>query len=330
MKFPFIRYCCIVLALCLSSFSAILLADNHTITVSAVGCSTEEKQSVPDGAVVTLTAVPSEGFHFVKWSDGNTANPRQVTVRSDIAYRVSFDADVIYRDVITIADAVGLESATGAGTYRRDTTIAISVTAADGYTFYGWSDGNTDNPRRVLVNGNAIYIPVFTSNIPTGTQFTVTYSADGCTAQSQQFAQGTVLTLKAVPTGDNLFVKWSDGNTANPRVVSVASDVTYQAIFGTVASAVDTTMYTLTVSADGCSAPLVKRVPDGATCELLAVPDATCGVFTQWSDGNTDNPRSVVVTGDATYTAEFTREQYTITTNADNAAHGTVSATTVE
>lgn len=40
---------------------------------------------------------------------------------------------------------------------------------------------------------------------------------------------------------------------------------------------------------------------------LTAIPD-TGYKFKQWSDGNTDNPRAITVTGNATYTAEFERE----------------------
>ena len=38
-----------------------------------------------------VTAVPDEGYHFVQWSDGSTANPRTDTgVTGDIAVTASF------------------------------------------------------------------------------------------------------------------------------------------------------------------------------------------------------------------------------------------------
>jgi hypothetical protein len=49
----------------------------------------------------------------------------------------------------------------------------------------------------------------------------------------------------------------------------------------------------------------------GASVQLIATP-AECYEFVQWSDGNTDNPRTVTVTGDATYTAEFEKLTYTV------------------
>ena len=40
---------------------------------------------------------------------------------------------------------------TGDGLYTNDTTITITATPYDGYSFLRWSDGNTDNPRTLTV-----------------------------------------------------------------------------------------------------------------------------------------------------------------------------------
>lgn len=156
---------------------------------------------------------------------------------------------------------------------------------------------------------------------------TLTIGASDCSAlQTQSVPDGATVVLEAKPSADNLFICWNDGNTENPRTITVQSDATYKAIFG-IADEVLTTWHTLTISASACSSPVVQQVPDGAMCELRAVSEPTCGKFLRWSDGNTDNPRSVVVTGDATYTAEFTKEQYTITATADTPDSGSVTIT---
>lgn len=156
---------------------------------------------------------------------------------------------------------------------------------------------------------------------------TLTIGASDCsTFQTQSVADGATIVLEAKPSAENLFIRWNDGNTDNPRIITVRSDVTYKAIFGA-AEEVLTIWHTLTISANACSSLSVQKVPDGATCELRAVPEPTCGKFLRWSDGNTENPRSVVVTGDATYTAEFAPKQYTITAIADNDEQGSVSVT---
>lgn len=49
--------------------------------------------------------------------------------------------------------------------------------------------------------------------------------------------------------------------------------------------------------------------------------------FTSWSDGNTDNPRTIIMTQDKTLHANFTVSLYTFTATTEDATKGTVSAT---
>ena len=46
--------------------------------------------------------------------------------------------------------------------------------------------------------------------------------------------------------------------------------------------------------------------------------------FDHWQDGNTDNPRTIVVNEDATYTAEFMPIPYTIIVESADESQGTV------
>ncbi len=46
------------------------------------------------GTEATLTATPNEGYRFVSWQDGNTDNPRTVTVTADATYIATFEAEV--------------------------------------------------------------------------------------------------------------------------------------------------------------------------------------------------------------------------------------------
>ena len=57
---------------------------NATIT-EAVDCNTLN---------ATITATPNTGYHFVQWSDGNTDNPRTLTVSQDMELTAEFEKDV--------------------------------------------------------------------------------------------------------------------------------------------------------------------------------------------------------------------------------------------
>ena len=44
-----------------------------------------------DGDTVTLTAIPNDTYHFIRWNDGDTSNPRQFIVTQDTAFTAHFD-----------------------------------------------------------------------------------------------------------------------------------------------------------------------------------------------------------------------------------------------
>ena len=50
--------------------------------------------------------------------------------------------------------------------------------------------------------------------------------------------------------------------------------------------------------------------------------------FTQWSDGNTDNPRTIILASDTTFTAEFAKNTYTISTTSANPEWGATDGDT--
>ena len=77
--------------------------------------------------------------------------------------------------------------------------------------------------------------------------------------------------------------------------------------------------YTVTVTCD----PQYGQVSGGGTykdgSEVTITATANTGyAFTQWSDGNKDNPRKVTVTADATYTAEFALQTYVVSVTCDS------------
>ena len=58
----------------------------------------------------TLTAIPAEGYHFTKWYDGNTDNPRQFTTAINAEITASFEKHTIVVDstVAATCSATGL------------------------------------------------------------------------------------------------------------------------------------------------------------------------------------------------------------------------------
>ena len=115
----------------------------------------------PSCAVRTLTATPNEGYEFTAWSDGNTENPRTVTVTSDTTFMAIFTEAV---STPTITLTVNNE-AMGSASYTLDgNTAVLTATANEGYSFLTWSDGNTENPRTVTITSDTTFMAIFTAS----------------------------------------------------------------------------------------------------------------------------------------------------------------------
>ncbi len=111
--------------------------------------------------VATITATPNEGYEFTGWSDGNTENPRTVTITSDTAFMAIFTEAV---STPTITLTVNNE-AMGSATYTLDgNTAVLTATANEGYSFLTWSDGNTENPRTVTITSDTTFMAIFTAS----------------------------------------------------------------------------------------------------------------------------------------------------------------------
>lgn len=346
-------------------------------------------------ASVTLTATANSGYHFTQWQDGNTSNPRTITVTSnatytayfavnddpgidsnnciitEFPYTMDFDSDTnatcweiddINNDGVTWrlysgwgynnSRCAGINFADNAsdalyspwiatpGNYTitwkarvRQTNYpeTYSVLLGSDTTLFSETLSSTSYVDRsatfTVTAGDTTYITfhytsndmyalfidniVISYNTPTPpTQYTLTVTSAntsmGSVTGGGTYNEGATATLTATANSGYHFTQWQDGNTSNPRTVTVTSNATYTAYFEANAP----TQYTITVtSAD----PAMGNVTgggtynEGATATLTATANSGYH-FTQWQDGNTNNPRTVTVAGNATYTAYFEQD----------------------
>ena len=108
-----------------------------------------------------MTATPNEGYEFTGWNDGNTENPRTVTITSDTAFVAIFtETETTPTITVTVNDAT-----MGSATYTLDgNTVVLTATPNEGYEFTGWNDGNTENPRTVTVTSDTAFVAIFTAS----------------------------------------------------------------------------------------------------------------------------------------------------------------------
>lgn len=297
---------------------------NTSVTPTGAGTVTGGG-TYPEGASVTLTASNNNGYTFDHWQDGNTQNPRTITVTGNATYTATFTQDNY--TITTGANPPAGGNVTGGGTFHYGETCTLTATPASNYEFAGWQDGNTDNPRSFTVTGNATYTATF--NEVGSTYFTVTAnvvpSGAGTVSGTGTYEAGSVIMLTANANQGYTFDHWNDGSTANPRSVTVNNDLSFTAYF-------THNSYTITVNASPAGAGSVSGggsyyYGDYATLSATAY---TGYEFVGWSDGSSENPHQVLVTGNATYTATFSEvgtTYYTVSAYVSPNGAGTVSGT---
>ena len=173
----------------------------------------------------------------------------------------------------------------------------LTAIANDGYEFTAWNDGNMENPRTVTVTSDTAFMAIFTEAVSTPT---ITVTVNDATMGSATYTMdGNTAVLTATPNEGYGFLTWSDGNTENPRTVTVTSDTAFTAIFTETETAP-----TITVTVNDATMGSATYTLDGNTAVLTATANEGYSFLT-WSDGNTENPRTVTITSDTAFMAIF-------------------------
>ena len=161
--------------------------------------------------MITISATPFENAFFASWDDGNTDNPRNIVVTQDMTITALFKVSEITYTIEVNSSSALQGRVYGGGTYPANQTVTIGATPNSGFEFTNWQDGNTDNPRDIVVTGDAVYTAYFTI-IPAST-YTVTVHCDeaqGFILGQGTYNAGSTATIAAIPADGYVFVKWSD------------------------------------------------------------------------------------------------------------------------
>jgi uncharacterized repeat protein (TIGR02543 family) len=99
-----------------------------------------------DGTVVTVNAVPAEGYFFVNWTDLednviSVVPQNDITITGDLTLIANFE--LVPPDVFTLTLLANPEDGgfvTGAGNYEDGTVVTVNAVPAEGYFFVNWTD----------------------------------------------------------------------------------------------------------------------------------------------------------------------------------------------
>lgn len=301
-----------------TSFTAQFDRNSYTITVVSNNSTQGTTSNNATGLYldsVTISATASYGYVFSHWNDGDTSNPRTVQIMENKTYTAYFGYDQFTLTVQSDNTAQG--NVSGGGDYNYLSNRAITATDNYGYHFTHWNDGDTSNPRTIILTQDTSFTAYFEKN-----SYTVTVISNNNT-MGQVTGGDTVLyldciTISATSNYGYHFTHWQDNNTDNPRTVQVTQNKTYTAYFGH-------DQFTLTVQSANTTQ---GNVSGGGSYNYLSNRTVTATHtyghhFTYWNDGVTENPRTLTLTQDTSFTAHFAPNQYTLTVNAGE--HGTAT-----
>jgi hypothetical protein len=166
----------------------------YTVTLTAENGTVTGSGEYEHGTEVTLTVTPNEGYHFVKWSDGETNATRTIKVTADVTLTAEFAINV-YTVTLTAENGI----VTGSGEYEHGKEVTISATPNEGYHFVKWSDGVTEATRTIKVTSDlTLYAEFAINGIGTDVENIDEYSF-------VVYTQGGVLYVEGVDADYNVF-----------------------------------------------------------------------------------------------------------------------------
>ena len=147
-----------------TSFTAYFAPSQYTLTLR----SADESLGIVTGGgeydyldTVTITATAiAPHYHFERWSDNNTDNPRQYVITGNATLTAYFALDV--HTVVVQVDDMAHGTVSGGGNYAYGSAATITAeTPFSGWVFSHWSDGATYNPYTFAVLQDTVMTAYF-------------------------------------------------------------------------------------------------------------------------------------------------------------------------
>ena len=209
----------------------------YTVTANAErGGTAEGTATYRYGETATVTAITEPTFTFSGWYEGteliSTDPEYSFTVVSDRILTAKFTKNGYQ---VTALSTIGGTTA-GSGYYEEGETATVTATAAEGYAFRGWYEGDT------MVSDSPSYSFTVTANRTLTAQFAQVYTittiaqTGGTVTGGGQYEPMNTATITAAPYVNYYFIGWYDENdelvTADTSYsLSVKEDRTFTAKF---------------------------------------------------------------------------------------------------
>ncbi len=226
--------------------------------------------------------------------------------------------DLKYRAIVTTQD-YNMGMVNKETDCEKNTVVATAI-ARSKYKFVQWSDGNTDNPRTIILTQDTCLRAEF-AELPS---YTITlngrylggniYNEKGTWESNIPDAGTTFKCYEGwyIAITENYYcgtwIGWSDGVKEESRTIVVSQDTVLTALS-------DAKEYAISITAGEHGRLLINNntyddiVRNISECDAFSV--TACATpddgyyFTQWSDGNTNICRDIYLSEDITLVAQF-------------------------
>ena len=292
---------------------------SHHVTLNATeGGSAQITAANCESNNVTIEAYASGIYQFKQWSDGNTDNPRTLTLTKDLTLTAEFEEIPYYTVTLNGNSLYGYVSIWDWNFYnesqvqfevRGGTEVHFREDGGCG-TWLGWSDGVAENERTIVI----------TSDTTISSRFDVeTYSVSITAGEGGYLEYGNIereynecnrdwIYNCAYANDGYYFVGWSDGNTNNCINIYPYEDINLVAQFA------PKMQVTVLVGVDNASKDMGSVSGSGIfysgdVVTISATPNNGYH-FVEWSDGNCNATRELYLQSDTTLFATFAVGEY--------------------
>ncbi|MCI6323973.1 MAG: leucine-rich repeat protein [Bacteroidales bacterium] len=310
-----------------------------------------------------ICAEPDEGYYFAGWSDGSTERCRNFTITQDTTITALFKEIKYYSVTLRGNSIIGYfqyinEKGDIDKMWFNDESERINITVCEGLSVYfyennmecgtwiGWSDGVTDNERTITITSDTVITSLFDAttyqvNISAAEHGSLTQYGEPIgnieTTMTDCDSDGEWIDICAVPDEGYYFTGWSDGNTEQYRTFTITQDTTITALFEEIK------YYSVTLRGNsirgyyqyinndwggisdswfGYDSEINITVGEGLSVYFYE-DNMSCGTWLGWSDGVTDNERTITITSDTVITSLFNVPTYQV--NISAAEHGSLT-----
>ena len=256
----------------------------------------------PYGTPVTLTAKNKTGYTFTGWSNGETANPLTFNLTENTTIAPEYS---INKYTLTLQNSEYITTSTASGQYDYNTEITLTANNREGYTFTGWSNGETNQTITFNLTEDTTISPEYSIN-----KYTFSYENNEYVTSSieaGQYDYNTEITLTAAERTGYTFTGWSNGETANPLTFNLTENTIITPEYSI-------NKYTLTLqNSEYITTSTASGQYDYNTEITLTANNREGYTFTGWSNGETTQTITFNLTENTTITPEYSVNKYTLT-----------------